>query len=276
VTAPLGPALLFCPADRPDRYAKAAERSDTVILDLEDAVAPADKDAARRAVADALPRLDPGTVVRVNAPDTPWFADDVAVLRAAGHLAVMLPKAASPDDLDALDGFAVLALCETAAGVLHAPAIAAHPACTAVMWGGEDLIADLGGRRSRNAQGRYHPVVEHARFTVLLAAAAAGKAAVDGVHLDIGDLEGLARETGEAVDLGFAAKACIHPSHVPVVRDGFRPTEEMLAWARGVTAAAATAGGVFRYEGRMIDEPLLRQARATLARATSTRGDAGP
>ncbi len=267
MSAPLGPALLFCPADRPDRYDKAAERSDTVVLDLEDAVAPADKDAARRAVADALPRLPADTVVRVNPAGTPWFADDVAVLRAAGHATVMLPKAASPADLDALEGFAVLALCETAAGVLHAPAIAAHPACTALMWGGEDLVADLGGRRSRDARGRYHPVVEHARSTVLLAAAAAGRTAVDAVHIDIGDLAGLARETAEAVDVGFGAKACIHPSHVPVIRDGFRPTDEALAWARGVTAAAETAGGVFRYEGRMIDEPLLRQARATLARA---------
>ncbi|HYO35397.1 MAG TPA: CoA ester lyase [Geodermatophilus sp.] len=267
MTAPFGPALLFCPADRPDRYDKAAQRSDTVVLDLEDAVAPAGKAAARDAVAAALPRLGPGAFVRVNAADTPWFADDVAVLRDAGHPRVVLPKATAADDLDALDGFQVLAICETAAGVLHAPGIAEHPACAAIMWGGEDLIADLGGRRSRDARGRYYPVVEHARLTVLIAAAAAGRAAVDSVHIDIGDLDGLARETTEAVDLGFAAKTCIHPSHVPVIREAFRPTEEMLAWARGVAAAAESAGGVFRHQGRMIDEPLLRQARATLARA---------
>ncbi len=267
MTAPFGPALLFCPADRPDRYAKAAERADTVILDLEDAVAPDAKATARDAVATALPQLPPGTMVRVNAADTPWFADDVAMLRAAGHTAVMLPKAVSPADLGPLTGCSVLAICETAAGVLHAPDIARHPACAALMWGGEDLIADLSGRRSRDSQGRYYPVVEHARLTVLLAAAAAGKLAVDSVHIDIADLDGLTRESGEAVDLGFAAKACIHPSHVPVIRDAFRPTPEMVAWARGVTAAAESAGGVFRYEGRMIDEPLLRQARATLARA---------
>ena len=83
------------------------------------------------------------------------------------------------------------------------------------MWGGEDLIADLGGRSSRTPQGRYYPLVEHARFTVRLAAGAAGKPAVDSVHIDIADLGGLARESNEAVDLGFAAKACIHPSHVP-------------------------------------------------------------
>ena len=263
----LGPALLFCPADRPDRYDKAVDRADTVILDLEDAVSPAAKDGARQAVAAALPRLGPDVLVRVNAADTPWFADDIAMLRAAGHLAVMLPKVDSPADLDPLDGFRVLAICETAAGVLAAPAIARHTACAAIMWGGEDLIADLGGRSSRNPAGRYYPLVEHARFTVLLAAGAAGKVAVDSVHIDIADLDGLARESAEAADVGFAAKACIHPSHVSVIRRAFRPTDESIAWAQRVTAAARTAAGVFRFEGRMIDEPLLRQAQATLQRA---------
>ena len=264
MTAPWGPALLFCPADRPDRFDKAVERADTVILDLEDAVAPAAKEDARRAVAAALPRLGAHVVVRVNAADTAWYADDIAMLGAAGHTAVMLPKVAAPDDLDPLREFEVLAICETAAGVLAAPAIARHPACTAVMWGGEDLIADLGGRSSRNADGRYHPLVEHARFTVRLAAGAAGKVAVDSVHIDIADLDGLARESNEAVDVGFAAKACIHPSHVPVIRGAFRPSDERIAWATAVTAAARTSAGVFRFEGRMIDEPLLRQAQATL------------
>ena len=267
MSAPLGPALLFCPADRPDRFDKAAQRADTVILDLEDAVAPAAKVAARQAVADALPRLGADTFVRINGADTPWFADDIAMLRAAAHVAVMLPKAGSPADLDPLDGFRVLAICETATGVLAAPAIAEHAACTAIMWGGEDLIADLGGRSSRNAQGRYYPLVEHARFTVLLAAGAAGKVAVDSVHIDIDDIDGLARECREAADVGFSAKACIHPSHVPVIRDVFRPSDEMVEWAMAVTVAARTANGVFRFQGRMIDEPLLRQARATLARA---------
>ncbi|MEO3937668.1 CoA ester lyase [Dermatophilaceae bacterium Soc4.6] len=263
---PFGPALLFCPGDRPERFAKALERADTVILDLEDAVAPADKEAARAAVEAALPALEEQVFVRVNATGTAWFADDLAMLRRAGHQHVMLPKATRADDLDRLEGLRVLALCETAAGVLHAEQIAAHPACEAIMWGGEDLVADLGGRRSRGDDGRYHPVVEHARLSVLLAAGAAGKTAVDGVHLDIGDLAGLRRESLEAVDVGFGAKACIHPSHVGVIRASFAPTAEMVDRARAVLAAAATEKGVFRHEGRMVDEPVLRQARATLAR----------
>lgn len=266
-----GPALLFCPGDRPERYAKAAERADTVVLDLEDAVAPADKQAAREAVEAALPELGERAMVRVNACDTPWFADDVAMLRRVGHARVMLPKAAAATDLDPLEGLQVLALAETARGVLHAEEVAAHPACVALMWGGEDLVADLGGRRSRGADGRYHPVVEHARLTVLLAARAWGKAAVDSVHIDIGDLDGLRRESLEAVDVGFSAKCCIHPSHVPVIREAFAPTPEMVAFAHGVLEAAEHEKGVFRHEGRMVDEPLLRQARATLAQVSTGR-----
>lgn len=175
MTAPFGPALLFCPGDRHDRFAKAAERADTPSSStLEDAVGPDAKSAARDAVAAALPRLPPGTMVRINAVDTQWFADDVAMLRAAGHTWVMLPKASSLADLSPLDGFQAVAICETAHGVLHAADIARHPACAAMMWGGEDLIADLGGRSSRNPRGSYYPLVEHARLTVLLAAGAAG------------------------------------------------------------------------------------------------------
>ncbi|MDQ2755165.1 MAG: CoA ester lyase [Actinomycetota bacterium] len=265
-TDALGPALLFCPGDRPERFAKAVERADTVILDLEDAVAPGDKDGARAAVEADLSALGGQVFVRVNAADTPWFAEDVAMLHRVGHRLVMLPKATGAADLDPLEGLRVLALCETARGVLHAEEIAAHPACEAVMWGGEDLVADLGGRRSRGDDGRYHPVVEHARTCVLLAAGAAGKTAVDGVHLDIADVQGLRRESLEAMDVGFGAKACIHPSHVAVIREAFAPTAQMVAWAHGVLDAATREKGVFRHDGRMVDEPVLRQARATLAR----------
>lgn len=263
---PLGPAVLFCPGDRPERFAKAAERADTVILDLEDAVVPDAKAAARDTVAAALPGLGPLVIVRVNAVDTPWFADDVAMLRRVGHRRMMLPKVGSAADVELVRDLWVFAICETAAGVLHAEEIAAHPACAAIMWGGEDLVADLGGRRSRDAAGRYYPVVEHARSRVLLAAVAGGAVAVDSLHLDIGDLEGLARECAEAVDVGFAAKICIHPSQVPVIRAAFTPAPEQVEWARAVLEAARTEHGAFRYDGRMVDEPLLRQARAVLAR----------
>ncbi|MDJ1136972.1 HpcH/HpaI aldolase/citrate lyase family protein [Streptomyces iconiensis] len=257
-----GPALLFCPGDRPDRYAKAAAAADAVLLDLEDAVAPDAKERARSEVANAVPELGDRVVVRVNAIGTPWHEADVAAMRRAGARQLMLPKATGPEDLAALGDFEVVALCESAAGVLNARALAHSPHCAALFWGGEDLIADLGGRFARDAHGRYHPVVEQARSTVLLAAGEAGRPAIDTVHIAIGDLAGVGEESVRAADSGFRAKACIHPSHVPAIRAGFAPTEEQATWARDVLAAAGREAGVFVFRGRMIDAPLLAQARA--------------
>ncbi|MGO1340862.1 MAG: HpcH/HpaI aldolase/citrate lyase family protein [Cellulosimicrobium funkei] len=270
----LGPALLFCPGDRPDRFAKAADRADAVILDLEDAVAPHAKDAARRAVVEASATLDPArTVVRVNPVGTPEHALDVAALadtRLRPELLASLGALATT-----LPGVRVLALCETAAGVVAAPELARRPEVVALMWGAEDLVASLGGTSSRRPDGTYRDVARHARAAVLLAAGAAGKAAVDAVHLDVGDLDGLRAEAEDAAASGFAATACIHPSHVPVIRAAYAPTAEQVADARALLDAAAAnpggAGAVFTFEGRMVDEPVLRHARAVLDRVVLDR-----
>jgi citrate lyase subunit beta / citryl-CoA lyase len=261
----LGPALLFCPADRPERYAKAADRADAVILDLEDAVTPDARPAARDALASTP--LDPArTIVRVNAAETADFALDVEALRATAYRYVMLPKAtAVPDELR---GFAVVALCETAAGVLAAPALAEDPSVVALMWGAEDLVASLGGSASRFRDGHYRAVALHARSAVLIAAGAHGKAAIDSVHLDIADVAGLGAEARDAVASGFAATACIHPSQVDMIREAYAPTPDEVAHARAVLAAAEGERGVFQFDGRMVDEPVLRHARRVLERAT--------
>ncbi|WP_085513485.1 HpcH/HpaI aldolase/citrate lyase family protein [Plantibacter flavus] len=266
----LGPAILFVPADRPDRFDKAAARADAVILDLEDAVAPADKPAARRAIADHP--LDPSrTVVRIDPAGTVEFDDDVAALADTDYRTVMLAKtettAALDRLVDAIPDVRIIALCETAAGVVQAPAFAAHPAVVALMWGSEDLIASLGGTSSRGADGRYRDVVRQARSSVLLAAGAAGVAAIDAVHLDIDDLDGLADEAADAAAVGCIASACIHPGQVPTVRAAYRPDPRSVEAARTLLDAAVGAAGVFRHEGRMVDEPLLRHARLVLARA---------
>ncbi len=265
------PALLFCPADRDDRYTKALAAADTVIIDLEDAVAPADKPAAREKVAASA--LDPErTIVRVNPASTPDHARDLAVLSGTAYRTVMLAKAESADELDALHagGYRVLALCETARGVVHAEEIAAHPATIGLMWGAEDLVASMAGRSSRFTAGphagRYRDVARHARSRVLLAAKAFGKAAIDSVHLDIADVEGLGAEVRDAAASGFDATACIHPSQVAVIREGYAATPAERDWAERVLAEAARQAGVFRFEGRMVDEPVLRQARAVLGR----------
>lgn len=271
----MGPALLFCPADRPERFVKAAERSDAVILDLEDAVAPADKQRARGAIlaqigADAdIPELDPSrTIVRINPAGTEDFEKDLHFLAHTPYSTVMLAKAESAEQLQALDGYKVIALCETAAGILNAPAIAAAPNVVGLMWGAEDLLASLGGTSSRDDGGSYRAVAMHARSTVLLAARANGKEAVDAVYVDIPDLEGLAVESRDAVASGFGSKACIHPNQVAVVRGAYAPSEEeVVAAAELLDAAAAAGSAVFQFKGRMVDGPILRHAEATLRRA---------
>lgn len=267
----LGPAILFVPGDRPERFAKAAERADAVIIDLEDAVAPADKERAREALRAA--DLDPTrTIVRVNARGTADHALDVAAVSATGYRILMLPKAERAADAAALaesTGCAIVALVETAAGVLAAEELAAEPSVVALMWGAEDLVASLGGTSSRAPDGRYRDVARHARARVLLAAGGRGTAAIDAVHLDIADLGGLEEEARDAVAQGFAATACIHPGQVETIRAAYRPSADEVAWARGVLEAASAAGasGVFAHEGRMVDEPVLRHARRVLQRA---------
>lgn len=259
-------AWLFCPADRPDRLGNAAERAELVILDLEDGVAPNDRGAAREALRSHP--LDPRrTIVRVNPVGSADHRRDLAALVDTGYTTVMLAKAETADQAAALAPLRVVALCETPLGVINAAALAATVNVDGLMWGAEDLIAGLGGTSSRDPAGRYRDIARHARNAVLLAAGAAGKLAIDAVYLDIADLDGLAAEASDAAACGFDAKACVHPRQIPVVRTAYRPTPEAVAWARDVLALSRSTPGVFQHQGRMIDEPLLRQARRTLARS---------
>src|SRR5690606_16358568 len=143
----MGPALLFCPADRPERYAKAAERADAVILDLEDAVAPADKAAARDHLVAAAEDLDPERViVRLNGADTEHFAADLEAVRVTPFRTVMLAKAERVEVVDRLESrMRAIPLCETARGVLEVERFAADERVVGLFWGAEDLVASLGG-----------------------------------------------------------------------------------------------------------------------------------
>jgi citrate lyase subunit beta / citryl-CoA lyase len=264
-----GPALLFCPADRPDRYAKALAAADGVILDLEDGVGAAAKAAAREALL-AHPQDPARVIVRVNAVGTPEFDTDIAALRQTGYTTIMLPKAESREQLDAVafhGGWRVVALVESALGILRAEEIAAAPNVVAVLWGAEDLMASLHGRTSRHPDGTYRGVASHARAITLLAASAHGKLAIDAIYANIPDLDGLREEAEDAAASGFALKALIHPSHAAVVRQAFRPGDEQLAWARRVLDAARHGGqdgGAIKLDGQMIDAPVIRQAEAIL------------
>jgi citrate lyase subunit beta / citryl-CoA lyase len=258
-----GPAWLFCPADRPDRYAKAAAVADVVILDLEDAVAPADKEGARTALVDTP--LDPATtVVRINPVGTPDHPRDLEVLSRTSYTTVMLPKCESGRHVFDLAPLQVVVLIESPLGAVNVAECLRVNNAVAVMWGAEDLFAVLGGTANRRADGTYRDVASHVRSATLLAAKAFARLALDAVYLDIKDLDGLAAEVDDAVAIGFDAKVAIHPSQIPIIRAGYTPDADQILWARRVLAAAENQRGVFELDGTMVDMPVLRRAQRIL------------
>ncbi|PSP50639.1 CoA ester lyase [Halobacteriales archaeon QH_7_69_31] len=275
-------SVLFSPGDQPDLLRKAPDSgADTVVFDLEDAVAPERKADARRDVVTVLTdaSFDPSceVCVRVNADVSTATADLDAVLEGDPRLdAVMVPKAESATavrtlaDLLAERGadVPVIALCESARGVLHAEDIAAAPAVDAVAFGAEDLAADVGATRTEGSEE-----VSHARQHVVLAAAAADVDAIDTVFTDIEATDRLAEETGVAVQLGYDGKMAIHPAQVDVINEAFTPDPETVEWAEGVLEAreAADGRGVFRVDDEMIDAPLVARAERVMERYRAGR-----
>lgn len=259
--------MLFAPADRPDRVAKALDIADLVIIDLEDAVAPAARPAARGALAELAARIDiRRCVVRINPTSTPDCALDVAAMTAAGFDTCMLAKAESAEDVAAVGPLRVVALIETPLGILQASGIAAAPSCVGVMFGSEDLALGLGAAQSRPG-GLFSGILETARHTVLLAARAHGVLAIDAVFVDLDDDAGLREEAVVASNMGFDAKACVHPRQVGVVREAFQPSTADAAWAERVVQESAGRGeAVFQLDGQMIDAPVIRRAEAILRR----------
>ena len=260
--------LLFVPADRPERFAKAsAAGADLVILDLEDAVAPENKEAAR-ANAAAWAAEHP-CAVRINAADTPWYLADVAALAPTG-CAIVQPKAQDPVQLAALatalgPDAAIVALVETARGVLEAPRLAAVTGVVRLALGSFDLGAEID----------VDPVDREAllptRGALVLASAAAGlPGPVDGVTAALDDPALLTDETAYARRLGFAGKLCIHPKQLGPVAAALRPSDADVAWAESVVAAVAAAGdGVANVDGKMVDKPVVDRARRILARTAN-------
>jgi citrate lyase subunit beta/citryl-CoA lyase len=269
-----GPAWLFCPADRPERYAKALAGADVVILDLEDAVAPTAKTAARdalRALAEAGELDLDRTVLRVNDASSPEHSADLELAAAIGVRRVMLPKAEQAAAIAALPHEVVILL-ESPAGIVAAGELASVTNVVGVMWGADDLVAGMGGTGSRRPDGSYRDLARHARLQALLAAKAARRLALDAVHMDIPDLEGLAAECEDAVASGFDATVAIHPTQLPVIRTAYTPTPERVAWARRLLTHAGDDRGVTTFEGRMVDGPIYKQAEQILARARTTEG----
>ena len=189
-----GPGWLFCPADRPERFEKAAAAADVVILDLEDGVAAKDREAARHALIET--RLDPArTVVRINPSATPDHQLDLDALARTDYTVVMLAKTESPRQIRDLAPREVIVLIETPLGAIEVGELARMENAFAVMWGAEDLFAVTGGTANRWPDGSYRDVAKHVRSQSLLAAKAFGKMALDSVYLNIKDLDGLRAES---------------------------------------------------------------------------------
>ena len=266
---------LFVPGDRPERFAKAAAAGpDVVVLDLEDAVAPADKDAARAHVTDWLPNAEGTVAVRVNAAGSAWHDADIAALAALPNpTTVVLPKADSPETVAATlaalpAGSAIVALVETALGVARAIDLATSPGVVRLAFGSFDLAAELG------VDPDHAPALAPARGSLVLASAVGGLAGpIDGVTGDVRDQELLTADVTAAAALGFAGKLCIHPGQVAPAAAALAPAPDEIAWAERVLAAA-TEDGVVLVDGRMVDAPVVARARRIVSLTRPTPGAA--
>ncbi|MET8948941.1 CoA ester lyase [Streptomyces sp. NPDC004542] len=264
-TVMLARSFLFVPGHRPERFEKAvASGADVVILDLEDAVAADRKEEARGNVA---AWLDQGhqAVVRVNGAGTEWYADDLDAVGGRTSV-VMVPKAEDPAELTGLTdrlpaGTGIVPLVETAAGVLKAFEVCAVSSVLRPAFGGVDLAAQLGVDHTS------YDALRHARSALVVAAAAAGRAApVDGVTTAVRDNAVLRADIAHAIGLGYGGKLCVHPEQVGTTNRDFTPADEQIAWAHRVVAAAGH-GSATVVDGQMVDRPVLLRAQAVLARA---------
>lgn len=272
-------SVLFAPAVRPDLIEKLPRaRADAVVIDCEDATPPAAKTEGREnayRLGGSLGVSGVNVFVRINAVGTPWFFDDVAEAVPESATGVVLPMVESTSQLDTLQealtargrpGLTVIAGLETAAGVDGARILLDHPVVGGGYFGAEDFVADMGGVRTEsNAE------VLMARSAVALAGRLAGVPVLDQVVVAFRDDERFRREAGEARALGYAGKMCIHPSQVTIANDVFTPSPVEIEAARRLVEAheAAERDGrsVVVVDGRMVDGPLVAQAKKVLAAA---------
>ncbi len=264
--------LLFVPGDRPDFFKKAAESSaDTLIFDLEDAVAAEKKESSRLHVEQALARGSTGNkelVVRVNALSSPWGTEDITMVRRFGEVinAILIPKA-EPAEVQLTEQLlgeadvSIICQIETARGLqLAYDTILSSSRVIGAMLGAEDLAVEMNLRRTPGGKE-----IEHARHKLVLAACAAAVQPIDTPYLKIDDLDGLRSDTLRAREIGFTAKTALSPRQVPVIRKLFQPDPGELEEARLILKAAEEARslgrGVVTMDGAMIDAPVVARAR---------------
>jgi len=275
-------SVLFAPATLPDVADKLARSApDIAVIDLEDAVPESGKSEGRAAAAAALDRCaddGPPMFVRINPVGSPWWREDAALAAHAAVSGVVVPKLERSGHVEALakqlraEGVErprVIAGIETARGVLDVRRLLRAPVA-AVYFGAEDLIADVGGRRTEDGDE-----VLFARSQVALAARVAGLAAIDQAVVALGDEERFRSDAATGAALGYAGKLCIHPSQVAWANRAFEPTAEEVDRSRRLLAAyeaaARNGAGAVRFEGQMVDAPMVEHAQRLLAASEAKR-----
>jgi citrate lyase subunit beta/citryl-CoA lyase len=265
---------LFVPGNRPERFAKAlASGADRIIIDLEDAVAPPDKAAARSAIAAWMGSAGEHhhkILIRINDSATTWYEDDMAMVSAAGVTCVMLPKCESAGQVAAVlsrlpQGASVLPLIETARGMVALNEIAAAPGVSRLAFGSLDYVADLDLSPDS-------PALDFAAAQIAIASRAAGLASpLAGVTPAL-EAAPVSTDMTHARGLGFGAKMCIHPLQVAAVCAALAPTDAELAWAQRVLQAwNASGAGAIQLDGKMVDRPVVLKAERIAAQAASAR-----
>jgi citrate lyase subunit beta / citryl-CoA lyase len=280
-------SLLFVPGDSERKIAKAqSSAADALILDLEDSVVPKNRAVARELCLATLQAGGPKPMlIRVNALETPDALLDLAAVVRGQPYGIMLPKCNSARDIRCLDRYlsaleirdgispgatkVLPIITETGASMFGAATYRqTTPRLAGLLWGGEDLAADIGARGNRDAHGRYEPIFELARSYCLLAATAARVMAVDAVYTDFRNAEGLRAEAAAAARSGFAAKAAIHPDQAVIINEVFTPSADEIAHARRVVELfeGGDTTSVVALDGKMLDRPHLTMAKNVLNR----------
>ncbi|AJP48838.1 aldolase [Rugosibacter aromaticivorans] len=266
-------SFLFVPGNRPERFIKALDSgADAIIIDLEDAVADAEKAAARTAIMQAVfARPDVLVYVRINAVDTPWFLEDLTVLEHAGICGVFLPKAEYAENITqvraqvrAQAACRVIPIIETATGLCHAQEIARASGVERLAFGSMDFQLDM------NCDGSDTALLYARSQLVVISRWAGLLAPIDGVTLAMDDESRVVADARHAKALGMGGKLCIHPRQVGAVNTTWQPMPEEILWARKVLAAGGAAGAnAVAVDGVMIDRPLLHKAQRILSRSQS-------
>ena len=289
-------AAHFVPGANEKMLNKSLETAaDALILDLEDAVTPENKDSARVTVSDWLEHVDFGRqerVVRVNPLGSPWFERDVEETMGHPPDSYLIPKVNNANEVAEIDatirehersfghteGAVKLLILgtETPQGFLNIGDLAANPRVDALTWGAEDLSAAIGSRANRNPDGSYLPIFEHARVMCLLAATAWDKQPLDTVFVDFNDPSGLRSECLESANMGYTGKITIHPNQIEIVNECFTPSPAEVSEAKELldlfAAKEAEGAMAFSFKGQMVDVPHLTRAKKIVEMSEALAG----